>query len=366
MLARGIRVKLAAFVVVALVGICYVGARYVGVPQWFGAGEYNVNVDLPQAGGIFTNAEVTYRGVPVGRVGGMELTADGIRVQLEITSNRPIPKDVRAVVADRSVIGEQYLDLQPQTASGPFLANGSVIPQQNTALPPAVQDVLLSVDDLTRSVPIGSLQTTISELYDATRGVGDSLRQLITSGDAFITSAADALPQTIELIRTSATVLATQNAQSDNIRSWARNLSLFGEQLRASNGDISSVLRDAASSFNEVGGFVGQLRGSLHDLLANLLTTSVVFLGQSDGVREVLAKLPVAIGIGGKVTTPQGINVGLVPTFFDPLPCTAGYGGTPVRGGLSTSGNPPLNTAARCTAPISSGIDIRGTQNAPK
>ena len=52
-------------------------------------------------------------------------------------------------------------------------------------------------------------------------------------------------------------------------------------------------------------------------------------------------------------------------TFFNPLPCTAGYQGTKVRNGLDTSPGPPLNTNARCTSPASSGIDVRGSAHAP-
>ena len=48
----------------------------------------------------------------------------------------------------------------------------------------------------------------------------------------------------------------------------------------------------------------------------------------------MLSQLPVAVSIGGSVITPHGLNLGLVPTFFDPLPCTSGYGGT------ATSGRP--------------------------
>jgi phospholipid/cholesterol/gamma-HCH transport system substrate-binding protein len=52
-------------------------------------------------------------------------------------------------------------------------------------------------------------------------------------------------------------------------------------------------------------------------------------------------------------------------TFFNPLPCTAGYQGTKVRNGLDTSPGPPPNTNARCTSPVSSGINVRGSAHAP-
>ena len=108
------------------------------------------------------------------------------------------------------------------------------------------------------------------------------------------------------------------------------------------------------------------MHGSLGALLSNLLVTSDVFLARKDGVQQLLVGLPAAVTAGGSVVTPNGINVGVVPTFFDPLPCTAGYQGTHVRSGLTTAPGAPLNTAASCQAPASSGVDVRGAQNAPR
>jgi phospholipid/cholesterol/gamma-HCH transport system substrate-binding protein len=51
-------------------------------------------------------------------------------------------------------------------------------------------------------------------------------------------------------------------------------------------------------------------------------------------------------------------------TFFDPLPCIAGYSGTTYRNGLDASPG-TLNTAARCSLPASSGVDVRGSAHAP-
>ncbi len=65
-----VRWQLIGFVLVALMGLVYVGANYVRLGNLLGFGEYTVHLESETSGGIFTNAEVTYRGVPVGRVGG--------------------------------------------------------------------------------------------------------------------------------------------------------------------------------------------------------------------------------------------------------------------------------------------------------
>jgi phospholipid/cholesterol/gamma-HCH transport system substrate-binding protein len=365
MLTRAVRIQIVLFLVIALGGITYVGIRYVGLQRYFGGGGYTVKVELHDAGGIFTNAEVDYRGVPVGRVGDMRLTKDGIEIDLDITSSTKIPSDTQAVVTDRSVIGEQYVDLRPRTSSSPYLADGSKIEAANTALPPPAQELLLSSDKLVSSVPIGALQTMVNELYNATQGAGQDLQQLLVASRQFFSTATENLSPTISLLDNSETVLATQQQESGAITTFSANLSRIGDQLRTSDGDIRKVITQGAGAADQVGGLISDVHGTLGALLSDLLTTSTVFLQQKDGLREVLSDLPVAVSIGGTVITPHGLNLGLVPTFFDPLPCTSGYGGTHERGALDTSAGAPFNTSAGCTALPSTGKDVRGSQNAP-
>ena len=100
-------------------------------------------------------------------------------------------------------------------------------------------------------------------------------------------------------------------------------------------------------------------------LIANLLTTSEVTLTRGQALDELLSVLPADIAAGSTVITSKGADFGMALTFFDPLPCTAGYGGTVYRNGLDTSPPPPLNTSASCTQPASSGVDVRGSAHAP-
>jgi hypothetical protein len=81
-----------------------------------------VTAQFKQSGGIFTGAEVSYRGVRVGVVSDMRLTRDGVDVILSIeNSSRPIPADTVAQVANKSAVGEQYVDMQPRTDRAPSL-----------------------------------------------------------------------------------------------------------------------------------------------------------------------------------------------------------------------------------------------------
>jgi phospholipid/cholesterol/gamma-HCH transport system substrate-binding protein len=364
MLTRTVRIQLVVFVVASLVAITYMAVSYVGVLRMIGASGYHVKVELAQTGGLFTNGEVDYRGVPVGRVGAMKLTASGIEVNLNMNSSDKIPNNVKAVVANRSVIGEQYIDLQPQTDNGPYLKDGSVIPQTATQLPPPLSSLLLSTNQFLQSVPISSLQTTVNELYLANQNLGPNLQRLLTTSQAFFTTATENLPININLITQGKIVLDSQVQETTAIKTFSENLKLFNAQLAASDGDLRQLIDTAPAAAAQVSGLITDLNSSLSLLVTNLLTTSSVFLASGDSLKHILGDLPVALSVGNSVVTAQGVNVGLVPTFFDQLPCTAGYEGTQVQTGLDTTSG-AFNTNAQCTSPPSTGIDVRGSQNAP-
>lgn len=114
MITRKHKSLLFAFLLIAVVSVVYVGGNYAGLGRLFGSRGYVVTAQLADSGGIFTNAEVAYRGVTVGRVGQLHLTDSGVSVDLDLDPGGPdIPADTTAVVANRSAVG-QFVDLQPQ------------------------------------------------------------------------------------------------------------------------------------------------------------------------------------------------------------------------------------------------------------
>ena len=120
MITRRTKIQLLVFVPITLLGVSFVGARYAHLDRVFYDDNYTVTAHFPDSGGIFAGGEVTYRGVGVGRVDQLELTDEGVDVVLDIdNAYDEIPADALAVVGNRSAVGEQYVELQPQRTTGP-------------------------------------------------------------------------------------------------------------------------------------------------------------------------------------------------------------------------------------------------------
>lgn len=367
MLKRSTRIQLVVFAVIAVLVIGFTGFHYASLGRVLGLrGYYVVRLELANAGGIFPQADVTYRGVSVGRVGAVRLTPTGVEADLDISNSAPpIPANLQASVADLSAVGEEYVNLRPATGSGPYLTGGSVIPRRDTQLPLPVTTLLTSVNELATSVPLGELRTVLDNLATGFVSTSPSLQALIDGQSKFIHAAGTALPQTDTLIQDSQTVLATQNEEAAAFRSFAASSRLFAGQLVASDADLRRLFANGAPAATQLAGLITDNTPTLGALIANLLTTSELTLTRGAAIQETFSALPAAIAAGSTVITTKGARFGVALTFFNPLPCTAGYQGTKIRNGLDTSPGPPLNTNARCTSPPSSGIDVRGSANAP-
>lgn len=368
MLTLGTRIKNLVFAVVGVLAMGYVGLHYADLGRHVGLRDhYLVRVDLAEAGGLAENADVTYRGTSVGRVGGLHLTDDGVRADLRIHKTAPrIPSNTQAVVANRSALGEQYIDLRPATSLGPYLAAGSVIPRGSTSTPVPVTDLLASIDGLAASVPPDALRTVVAELGRAFAGQGPNLGALLDEGRAFTLAAAENVEPTRTLIGDGETVLRTQVEEAEALKAFGRDARLLAAQLRTSDPAFRRLIATAPGAGGELAGLVRDLHPSLGVLLANLLTTSDLLEPRADGLEQLLSKLPPAVAAGLSVARNGRLRFGMVTTFFDPLPCTSGYGGTRYRDGLDVSPGPGLNTSARCALPPSSGVNVRGSANAPR
>lgn len=367
MISRVVRLQLIGFLLVAVVGVGYVGYRYAGFEELFGSASYPVRVQLAESGGIFSGADVTYRGVSVGRVGPLTLTPDGVEVRLDISDDAPpIPADVDAEVHNLSAIGEQNVDLLPRSEGAPFLESGSLIPASRASVPVQVEELVVSLDDLVRSVPLDSLQTVVDELGTTFDDTALPLQRILDTTDAFTEDAVEALPATLTLIRDGRTVLTTQNEVAGSFQSFSRDLALLAEQLRTSDPDLRRLLQTGPEVSAELVALLDESGSGLSELVADLLTVARVAEPRQDGLRQLLVTYP---GLAANAYTPVPgdgtAHLGLAINLFDPPPCATGYEGTAHREGDDVAAI-PVNDDAFCAQPPGSPTTVRGAQNVPE
>ncbi|MGA8846594.1 MAG: MlaD family protein [Nocardioides sp.] len=369
MITRRVRLQLLAFVIITLVGVSFVGARYARLDRLVRDDAYTVQAHFADSGGIFAGGEVTYRGVGIGIVDKMVLTEDGVDVFLEIQNKwDEIPADSFALVGNRSAVGEQYVELQPESDSAPFLEDDSEIPREMTAIPIQTDELLTNLSNTADSVDKQALRTTVDEFGAAFAGTGEDLQTILDAGSSFIMEADRNFDVTQRLIRDSNIVLDGQLASESSFTTFAEQLSLFSGTLAGADPDLRKVIDDGSFAANQLRGFIEENRVELGTLLNSLVTTGEVVVKNLDGVEQVLVIYPYVVE-GGFTVVSKTKETGLYDAHFgmiitDKAACRQGYD-PDERRPPSSGANIPMDEDARCSEPPEVS-NARGAQNLPR
>jgi phospholipid/cholesterol/gamma-HCH transport system substrate-binding protein len=322
---RGTRIRIAAFLVLSAVGIVYVTAAYLGfVDRVLGRG-LTVHATLPTSGGLYEGSEVTYRGVKIGKVSRMTATRDGVTVDMALKEGTKLPLDSPMYVHNLSAVGEQYLDFEPPDDKPPYAEAGDTLAGNADSLPVDEGDLLIELNSFVSSVDKQNLQVLVRELGTMFHDTGGSLQQLLDNGTIFINEASAHTAATRALLDDGLTVLQTQEGQSENIRSFSRDLARITDSLKESDGDLRGTLSDTPPTAREIDKLLTDLEPTLPVLLGNATSVGQIGLTHLAGLEHLLVVFPRVIAGGFTGTTPDGY--GHVNLQYDNSvpPCTKGY-----------------------------------------
>ncbi len=355
--AMPVRHRTAAFALAAtLVGVtAYLYGSVLGGS--LGERPEKVTVQLATTGGLFAGSNVTYRGVTVGSVETVTPSATGAEARISLDRGTEVPRDADAVVRSLSPAGEQFLDLQPDSAKGPFLQDGDTITQARTSTPTTVAETVRAVDGLMRQVDERDLRTTLDELQVAFSDPED-LDRVLTSGQRILTTLDRLWPETGRILDNGHTVLRTGVEVEDDLRDFTSSAASLTAWLR----DYDPTLRGHLS---ELPAGVGQLRRltslvslKLPAVLDQMIVFTDIVIPRRESLLELLRVFPVGFDRfseavkGGRLQTNMLISNGEV--------CTYGAG-TPSP---KDTDRTPLVTDRSC--PTSFSGQVRGSSNAPR
>jgi phospholipid/cholesterol/gamma-HCH transport system substrate-binding protein len=319
MIRRTVKIQLAVFVGITILGILYAGFSLVGLDAV--RRPYVVHADFAASGGIFSGAEVTYRGVRVGVVGPLRLTRDGVTLDLKIDRGKRIPAGgTTATVADKSAVGEQYVDLRPVASGAPYLRDGDTIDRSRTHLPVEISKVLVDLDRLVNTIDRPHLTRLIDELGTAFQGTGPSLQTLIDSGNELTAALTKVLPETLQLIDEGRTVLDTARDTSPQFRSFAQGLAALTDSLRAADPDVRRLLDNGVVAAGELEGLLEPNQAAFATLVGDLVTINRIGVARLAGTRQTMLALPELVKRIPLALINGQLHNGLV-VHDEPAPC---------------------------------------------
>jgi phospholipid/cholesterol/gamma-HCH transport system substrate-binding protein len=109
------------------------------------ANRTNLSMDVPDINNIVVDSNVLLRGVPIGKVTGIEASAATATIRFYIDGQYHVPVDSDVRLENLSALGESYIELDPRGSAGPMLRDGQRIPQKYVEQPASISELGRSV-----------------------------------------------------------------------------------------------------------------------------------------------------------------------------------------------------------------------------
>jgi phospholipid/cholesterol/gamma-HCH transport system substrate-binding protein len=370
MIDRLTKIQLTIFAVITVITLVVMGIFYLRLPATFGLGTYAVSADFEAGGGLYKNANVTYRGVAVGRVESVGLSPTGVTAEMRLNSGTPIPPNVGATVKSVSAIGEQYIDLVPPPNPAPGkLHNGAKIDRANTHIGQDVADLLKKAETLVNSLGDTKLRELLHEAFIATNGTGPELARLVESARLLVDEANINYPQVSQLIDQAGPFLQAQVRAGADIRSLSDGLARFTSEVRQADPRLRDTLATAPGAIDEANTTFSGIRPSFPALAASMANLGRVGVIYHKTIEQLLVVFPalfaaITTAAGG---TPQdeGAKLDFKLDLNDPPPCSTGFLPPPLMRSPADETVRELPRDMYCKTAQNDPSAVRGARNYP-
>ncbi|MHB8658006.1 MAG: MlaD family protein [Solirubrobacteraceae bacterium] len=228
---------------------------------------YRVHALFTESGLLVPGADVRISGVDIGKVSAVQARGIESLVTIEVQSPyAPIPADTRAILRQKTLLGEAYVELSPGDARRSKLPDGGTIPRAEVQRTQALDQVLASFDRPTQR----DLQALLTGTGQALAGRGQMLNDAIGNFEPAVGELGAVVglldQQRIDLralIGQGASVLTTLGNHSADLRS----LVTAGDQVLSATAQRDGSL---SATVDAMPAFLGQLRTTLARLNGTL------------------------------------------------------------------------------------------------
>ena len=369
MLDRLTRVQLAIFAVVTVITVVIMAVFYLRLPAALGIGTYRVTANFVAGGGLYKNANVTYRGVAVGRVDSVGLSSDGVDAVMRLNSGTVVPSNVTAAVKSVSAIGEQYIDLVPPAhAASSKLHNGSRIDRANTVIGVDIATLLHQSETLVNSVADTHLRELLHETFKAFNGSGPELARLFESSRLLVEQANAEFPHTSQLIDQVGPFLQAQIRSGNDIRALSDGLARFTSEVKQADPQLRTLLTVVPPAVDQANTAFSGIRPSFPMLAANLANLGRVGVIYHKSIEQLLVVLPALFAAIITAANGEPQDEGAKLDFkvnVDPPPCTTGFIPPPLIRTPADETLRELPTDMYCKTAQNDPAAVRGARNYP-
>lgn len=289
---------LGAFILASLGILAYMSLAVGGLKIGQGV---SVKAEFDNATGLVKDAAVLIAGVNVGNVDSLAVKHDKAVVTLRLRKDAGVRKDVQAAIRAKSLLGEKYVELVPQSETAPAIENGDLITK--TTVPVEIDELMTHLGPVIKDIDPKDLRTIVKNVALSLDGNGPAINQAIAQSSGTLT-------------RLNA-MLATNETKINAIVSNLEAVTGDSKSLLADNRDevrrivtnldkVSASAPGLVSRLDRITGQTEQLTASLGErgpsLVKNLDATLVKLPKTLDQTDPLLTKLPGTLDTLEKLT----------------------------------------------------------------
>jgi virulence factor Mce-like protein len=196
---------------------------------------YRIRIAFPNAAQLADQADVRIAGVSVGKVVGKSLDPQGNRTIATIQIQNqfaPIHTDARAMLREKTILGETYVQLTPGTPGTPYLRDDGLLGRGNVSNTVQLYQIFNALDPRTRA----AFRQWQHELATAVQGNDQNLNSVIGNLPGFAADATDLLQ-----------VLDVQHTAVVNL---FRNGTTVFDALNRDPAALQSLITSGETTFN--------------------------------------------------------------------------------------------------------------------
>ena len=179
---RRAAVAVAGALVAALVGTgCGLSFQALPKPGGVSGPSYNLTAVFGNVLNLPIQARVLVGADQVGDVSSISTSHFKADLTLTIRSAIRIPQGTTAQILFVDPLGDEFIQLYPPSGRphGPYLTNGSVVPERDTSSAPSIADTLAALGALLNGGGLNQLETIVTNLNEALGGHQQQIRRII-------------------------------------------------------------------------------------------------------------------------------------------------------------------------------------------
>jgi phospholipid/cholesterol/gamma-HCH transport system substrate-binding protein len=250
--------------------------------------------------GIYKGDNVAILGVPVGKIDTIEPQPTRVKISFWVDAKYPVPADAKAVILSPNLVTARAIELTPVFTQGQQLRDGTVIPQNRTAVPVEFDDLRAQLEKLTETLQptepggVSTLGAFINTTAETLRGQGADIRQTVINLSQAVSALGDHSGDLFGTLKNLSALVSALRDSSEVLGDLNVNLAEVSGLFANDSGEVADAVRNLNDVAGDVKSFVADNRESLGTTSDKLASLSNALVDSLDDIKQTLHIAPSA------------------------------------------------------------------------